>query len=129
MSDARELFEELQAQMEDTGQTLGDLLQQAVEDPSSAPDIAVELLEEAANTGQSVGELLQDAVESSDEIAGEFTDGNFLVDFGEDTLSMDFDNDLLLVDPSDEEFAELLRQFDVFGVGEQFGFIPPADEE
>jgi hypothetical protein len=129
MTDAEELFEDLQAELQDTGQTLGDLLQQAIEDPSSAPDVAVDLLEEAADTGQSVGELLQDAIQNSDEVMGGVTDGDFLVDFGDEDFQFDFEDDLLFVDPTSEEFEDMLRSLDLFGIGEQLGFIPSADDE
>jgi len=128
MPDAQALFEDLQDELQDTGRTLGDLLQQALEDPSSAPDVAVDLLEEAADTGQSVGELLQDAIRDSDDVVGELTDGDLFVDFGDEDLSLDFDDDILFVDPTSEEFEDLLRSVDVFGIGEQFGFIPAADD-
>jgi hypothetical protein len=129
MTDAEELFEELQEELQDTGQTLGDLLQQALEDPSSAPDVAVELPEEAADTGRSVGELLQDAIQNSDEVTGGVTDGDLFVDLGEQDFSLDFDDEILFVDPTSDEFENLLRSMDVFGIGERFGFIPAADDE
>lgn len=128
MSDASELFEELQAELEDSSQNLSDIIRDAVEDPSSAPNVAVELLEEAASRSQSVGELLRDFVQDSDNITGELTDGNFLVDLGEEDFSLDLDEDILLVDPTDEEFQDLLRNLDVFGIGESLGFIPSKDE-
>lgn len=128
MTDAQALFEDLQEELQDTGRTLGDLLQQAVEDPSSAPDVAVDLLEEAAETGQSVGELLQDAVENSDEVFGDVTNGDLFVDLGDEALQLDFSDDVLFVDPTDEEFEDLLRGLDVFGIGEGLGFIPAADD-
>jgi hypothetical protein len=128
MTDAQALFEDLQDELQDTGRTLGDLLQQAVEDPSSAPDVAVDLFEEAAETGQSVGELLQDAIQDSDEVFGEFTDGDLFVNLGDDEARFDFEDDLLFVDPSSEEFEDVLRGLDVFGIGEELGFIPAADE-
>lgn len=128
MTDAQQLFEDLQDELQDTGRTLGDLLQQALEDPASAPDVAVDLLEEAADTGQSVGELLQDAIQDSDDVFGELTDGDLFVNFGDDDFRFDFDDDILFVDPTSEEFEDLLRSFDVFGIGEQFGFIPAADD-
>jgi hypothetical protein len=128
MSDVADLFEELQAELEDSTHNLGDILQEAVVDPSSAPNVAVELLEEAASRSQSVGELLQEFVQESDDLVGEVADGDFLVDFGDDTLSLNLDEDILLVDPSQEEFEELLRGLDVFGIGEQLGFVPSKDE-
>jgi len=128
MTDAQALFEDLQDELQDTGRTLGDLLQQAVEDPSSAPDLAVDLFEEAAETGQSVGELLQDAIQDSDEVFGEVTDGDLFVDVGDDDYRLDFDDDLLFVDPTSEEFEDVLRGLDVFGLGEELGFIPAAED-
>ena len=126
MTDAEELFEELQSELQDTGQTLGELLQQAVEEPSSAPDVVADLLQEAQETGRSLGELLQDAVESSDDIVGEVTDGNLLVDTGDDRMLLDLENTDLPLDPTDDEF---LRQLDVLGVGEELGLIESGDEE
>jgi hypothetical protein len=128
MSDASELFEELQAELEDSGQNLGGIIRDAVEDPSSAPNVAVELLEEAASRSQSVGELLQDFAQESDDVFGEFTNGDLFVDLGEEGFSLDLDEDILLVDPTGEEFQDLLRNLDVFGIGESLGFIPPEDE-
>lgn len=128
MTDAQTLFEDLQDELQDTGRTLGDLLQQAVEEPSSAPDVAVDVLEEAAETGQSVGELLQNAVQDSDDVAGEVTDGDLFVNFGDDEARFDFQDDLLFVDPASEEFEDLLRGLDVFGIGEELGFIPEAED-
>jgi hypothetical protein len=128
MTDAQALFEDLQDELQDTGRTLGDLLQQAVEDPSSAPDVAVDLFEEAAETGQSVGELLQDAIQDSDEVFGEVTDGDLFVDVGDDDYRLDFDDDLLFVEPTSEEFEDVLRGLDVFGLGEELGFIPAAQD-
>ena len=128
MTDAQALFEDLQAELQDTGQTLGDLLQQAVENPSSTPDVAVDLLEEAAETGQSVGELLQDAIQNSDDVIGEMTDGDLFVNVGDDDARFAFDDEVLFVDPSSEEFEDLLRGLDVFGIGEELGFVPPADD-
>lgn len=128
MSDASELFEELQAELEDSSQNLSDIIREAVEDPSSAPDVAVELLEEATSRSQSVSELLQDFVQDSDNITGELTDGNLFVDLGEEDFWLDLDEDILLVDPTDEEFQEFLRNLDVFGIGEELGFIPSEDE-
>lgn len=128
MSDASDLFEELQAELEDSSQNLSDIIQDAVEDPSSAPNVAVELLEEAASRSQSVGELLQDFVQESDDITGELTNGDLFVDMGAEDFSLDLDEDILLVDPTDEEFQDLLRNLDVFGIGERLGFIPSEDE-
>lgn len=128
MSDVSELFEELQAELEDSTQNLSDIIEEAVEDPSSAPDVAVELLEEAASRSQSVGELLQDFVQDSDAVSGELTDGNLFVDLGEEDFSLDIDEDILLVDPTDEEFEDLLRTLDVFGIGEELGFVPSEEE-
>ena len=127
MTDTEELFEELQEELQDTGRTHGDLLQQALEDPSSAPDVVVDLLEEAADTGQSVGELLQDAIRNSDEVMGDLSDGNLFVDLGDEEFSLDFDDDVLFADPTSDEFEDLMRSLDVFGIGEQFGFIPADD--
>ena len=128
MTDARALFEDLQAELQDTGQTLGDLLQQAIEEPSSAPDVALDMLEEAAETGQSVGELLQDAIQDSDDVFDELADGDLFVNVGDDDARFAFDDEVLFVDPSFEEFEDLLRGVDVFGVGEELGVVPPADE-
>ena len=128
MTDAEELFEELQSELQESSETLGELLQRTVDDPSSAPDVVVDLLEEAADTGQSVGELLQDAIQNSDDVMGDLSDGNLFVDTGDDAFRMDFEDDLLLVDPSSEEFEDLLRGLDVFGIGEQLGFVPADDE-
>ena len=128
MTDAEELFEELQSELQESGETLGELLQRTVDDPSSAPDVVVDLLEEAADTGQSVGELLQNAIQNSDDVMGNLSDGNLFVDTGDDAFRMDFEDDLLFVDPSSEEFDDLLRGLDVFGIGEQLGFVPRDDE-
>jgi hypothetical protein len=128
MTDAQALFEELQDELQDTGRTLGDLLQEAIEDPAQTPDVVADLLEEAAETGQSVGELLQDAIQDSDEVFGEFTDGDLFVDVGDDDFRLDFDDDLLFVDPTSEEFEDMLRGLDVFGIGEELGFVPPAED-
>ena len=128
MTDAEELFEELQSELQESSETLGELLQRTVDDPSSAPDVVVGLLEEAADTGQSVGELLQDAIQDSDDVMGNLSDGNLFVDTGDDAFRMDFEDDLLFVDPSSEEFEDLLRGLDVFGIGEQLGFVPADDE-
>lgn len=129
MTDAEELFEELQDELQDTGKTLGELLQKALEDPSAAPDVVVELLEEAADTGRSVGELLQDAIQNSEEVMGGVTDGDLFVDLGDEDFSLDFDDDVLFVDPTSDEFEDLLRGLDVFGIGEELGFIPAAEED
>lgn len=130
MADASDLFADLQAELEDSTRNLGDMLESAVEDPASAPDVAVELLEEAASRSQSVGELLRDYVEDSDDVVGELVDGDLLfVDFGDEDLTLDLGDDILLVDPSDEAFGDLLRGLDVFGIGEELGFVPGADEE
>ena len=128
MTDAQALFEDLQEELQDTGQTLGDLLQQAIEEPASAPDVAVDLLEEAAETGQSVGELLQDAIQNSDDVVAELADGDLFVNVGDDEAQFAFDDDVLFVGPSSEEFEDLLRGLDVFGIGEELGFVPPADD-
>jgi hypothetical protein len=128
MTDAQALFEDLQAELQDTGQTLGDLLQQAIEEPSSAPEVAVDLLEEGAETGQSVGELLQDAIQNSDDVFAEMTDGDPYVNFGDDDARFAFDDEVLFVDPSSEELEDLLRDLDVFGIGEELGFVPTADD-
>lgn len=128
MSDVSELFEELQAELEDSSQNLSDIIREAVEDPSSAPNVAVELLEEAASRSQSVGELLQDFVQNSDAVSGELTNGDLLVDLGGEDFSLNLDEDILLVNPSDEEFQDLLRNLDIFGIGESLGFIPSEDE-
>ena len=128
MTGAEELFEELQSELQESGETLGELLQRAVDDPSSALDVVVDLLEEAADTGQSVGELLQDAIRNSDDVIGDLSDGNLFVDTDDDAFRMDFEDDLLFVDPSSEEFEDLLRGLDVFGIGEQLGFVPADDE-
>ncbi|MFT4882773.1 MAG: hypothetical protein ACI8U4_000267 [Natronomonas sp.] len=127
MSDVSDLFEDLQAELEDSSRNLSDIIQSAVEDPASAPNVAVELLEEAASRSQSVGELLQDFVQESDDVVGEFTDGNLFVDLGEEDFALDLDEDILLIDPTDEEFEDLLRNLDIFGIGEQLGFIPSED--
>ena len=128
MTDAEELFEELQAELQESGETLGELLQRTIDDPSSAPDVVVDLLEEAADTGQSVGELLQDAIQDSDELMGDLSDGNLFVDTGDDAFRMNFDDDLLFVDPSESGFEDVLRSLDVFGIGEQLGFVPRDDK-
>jgi hypothetical protein len=128
MSDAADLFEELRAELEDSSRNLGDILREAAEDPASAPNVAVELLEEAASRSQSVGELLQNFVQESDAVSGELTNGNLFVDLGEEDFTLDLDEDILLVDPTEQEFEQLLRDLDVFGIGEQFGFIPSEDE-
>ena len=128
MTDAEELFEELQSELQESGETLGELLQRTVDDPSSAPDVVVDLLEEAADTGQSVGELLQDAIQDSDDVMGNLSDGNLFVDTGDEEFSLDFDDDVLFADPTSDEFEDLMRSLDVFGIGEQFGFIPADDE-
>jgi hypothetical protein len=128
MTDAQALFEELQDELQDTGRTLGDLLQEAIEDPAQTPDVVADLLEEAAETGQSVGELLQDAIQDSDDVFAELADGDLFVNVGDDETRFAFDDDVLFVDPSSEEFEDLLRGLDVFGIGEELGFVPPADE-
>jgi len=128
MSDVQALFEDLQEELQDTGQTLGDLLQEAIEDPAQTPDVVVVLLEEAAETGQSVGELLQDAIQDSDDVFGELRDGDMFVDFGGEDFAFDVDDDLLFVDPTSEEFEDMLRGLDVFGLGEELGFVPAADD-
>jgi len=116
MSDVRDLMDELQAELEESGQTLGDLLQKAVEDPSAAPDVVVELFQEAQDTGQSLGEIFQ---RTGEDLLEEFDDGDvMLVD---DDLLLDLDDERLLLDPTDEEF---LHQLDVFGVGESLGLLP-----
>jgi len=120
MSDVRDLMDELQAELEESGQTLGDLLQKAVEDPSAAPDVVVELFQEAQDTGQSLGEIFQ---RTGEDLLEEFDDGDvMLVD---DDLLLDLDDERLLLDPTDEEF---LHQIDVFGVGKSLGLLPSSDE-
>ena len=88
----------------------------------------MDLLEEAAETGQSVGELLQDAIHDSDDVFAELADDDLFVDFGDDEARFAFDDEVLFVDPSSEEFEDLLRDLDVFGIGEELGFVPPADD-
>ena len=56
------------------------------------------------------------------------TDGDLFVNVGDDEARFAFDEDILFVDPSSEEFKDLLRGLDVFGIGEELGFVPPADE-
>ncbi|MFQ3318317.1 MAG: hypothetical protein ACI8UR_000826 [Natronomonas sp.] len=120
MADASELLDELQIELEETGRSLGELLQEALEDPSSAPDVVAELMQEAQESGQSLGELFQDASQDTlEQFGGEDL---FMVD---DELFLDLEDGQLPLDPTDEDF---LRQLDVFGVGESFGLIP-SDKE
>lgn len=121
MTDLSEILEDLQTELEDSTQTLGDLLQEAVEDPSNAPDVIVDLLQEAQETGQSLGEIFQDA---SQDFVDQFADGDLSLDG--DQLFLDIDGDQLPLDPTDEDF---LNQLDVFGVGESLGLIPESSDE
>lgn len=120
MADVSELMDELQAELEESSQTLGELLQEAVEDPSAAPDVVAELFQEAQETGQSLGEIFQ---ETGEELLDEFDDGDLVMI--DDELFLDLDDERLHLDPTDEEF---LRQLDVFGVGERLGLVPRSDE-
>ena len=88
----------------------------------------MDLLEEAAETGQSVGELLQHAIQDSDDVFGELADGDLFVNLGDDEARFAFDDDVLFVDPTSEEFEDMLRGLDVFGIDEELGFVPPADD-
>jgi hypothetical protein len=121
MTDLDQILDDLQTELEESTQTLGDLLQEAVEDPSNAPDVIVDLLQEAQETGQSLGEIFQDA---SQDFVDQFGDGDLSLDG--DQLFLDFEGDQLPLDPTDDDF---LNQLDVFGVGESLGLIPEADEE
>lgn len=120
MSDASELVDELQAELEDSSQTLGELFRTAVEDPGSTPDVVAELFQEAQETGRSLGELFQDA---GQDVLEEF-DGDDLL-LVDDDLFLDLDDERLRLDPTDDDF---LRQLDVFGVGENLGLFPADDE-
>ena len=59
---------------------------------------------------------------------GDLSDGNLFVDTGDDAFRMDFEDDLLFVDPSEDGFEDVLRSFDVFGIGEDLGFVPKDDK-
>jgi hypothetical protein len=120
MTDVSELVEELQAELEESGQTLGELLETAVEDPGSAPDVVAELFQEAQETGRTLGELFQAA---GQDVLEEFEGDDVL--FEDDQLLLDLEDGRLPLDPTDEDF---LRQLDVFGVGESFGLLPSDDE-
>ena len=120
MSDAPDLMEELAAELEARGQTLGELLQTAVEDPSAAPDVVEELFREAQESGQSLGELFQ---RTGQDVLEEFADGD--VSLVDEELFLDLDDERLLLDPTDDDF---LNRLDVFGVGESLGLIPSRDE-
>ena len=120
MSDAADLMDELQAELEERGETLGELLQTAVEDPASAPDVVAELFQEAQETGQSLGELFQ---QTGEDVFEEFADGDLAI--VDDELFLDLEDERLLLDPTDED---VLHQLDVFGVGESLGLVPSRDE-
>ena len=120
MTDVSELVDELQEELEDSGRTLGDLLQTAVEDPGSTPDVVADLFQEAQETGRSLGELFQEA---GRDVMEDF-DGEDLL-FVDDDLFLDFEDERLRLDPTDDDF---LRQMDVFGVGESLGLLPSDDE-
>lgn len=128
MSDVADLFEDLQAELEDSSQNLGGMLEDALENPAEAPNVVVELLEEAANRSQSVSELLVDFAQESNDVVGELSENDLFVDLGDEDFIVDLSDDILLVDPTDEEFEEILRGLDVFGIGESLGFIPSADD-
>lgn len=120
MSEATDLMDELQAELEESGETLGELLQTAVEDPSSAPDVVAELFQEAQETGQSLGELFQ---RTGQDVFEEFAAGDLAI--VDDELFLDLEDEQLQLDPTDEDF---LNQLDVLGVGENLGLLPGADD-
>lgn len=120
MTDVSELMEELAIELEESGETLGELLQTAVEDPSAAPDVAAELFQEAQESGRSLGELFQ---ETGQDVFEEFSDGD--LSFVGDELFLELDDERLRLDPTDEDF---LHRLDVFGVGESLGLLPSDDQ-
>lgn len=120
MTDASDLMEELAAELEERGQTLGELLQTAVEDPSAAPDVVEELFREAQESGQSLGEVFQ---RTGQDVLEEFADGDVSLVDGD--LLLDLGDERFPLDPTDDD---VLDQLDVFGVGESLGLLPGSED-
>lgn len=68
MSDSSSsVFDDLRAEMEETGQSLGDLIDDARSDDTSKGELKRELQAEAESTGQSLSGLLDDVKRRADE--------------------------------------------------------------